>query len=206
MNYLIFSLFVLSGEGWMMVSAFFWKKTKYTMKKIIITNGLIAGTIVSGMLLISQPLMRDGTLNIDNGMIVGYTTMVIALSMVFFGIKTYRDQYQNGIITFGQAFKIGILIAVIAALVYAVVWEIYFNTVATDFVEFYATCHIDKLQKDGASAAEITKAREDMAEFAELYKNPIIRFAMTLAEILPVGIIITLISAAVLRKKEILPA
>jgi hypothetical protein len=77
------------------------------MKKIILVNGLIAGVIVSAMILISLPLQQQGIIDTRNGMLVGYTSMVIALSTIFFGIKTYRDQHLGGSISFWQAAKIG---------------------------------------------------------------------------------------------------
>ncbi len=176
------------------------------MKKIILTYGLIAGVIVSIMLLVTQPLFRNGTLNIDNGVYVGFGTMIIALSLIFFGIKTFRDQHLQGTITFGKGFQVGILIALIATLIYASTWEVYFNFFAPDFMEWYQQCQVDKMVKDGASETEIAKAQEEMVGLAEMYKNPFLRFGFTMMEIFPVGLIITLVSAGVLRKKEILPA
>lgn len=184
---------------------FFYDKNK-NMKKIILTYGLISGVIVSVMLLVTQPLFRNGTLNLDNGMYVGFGTMIIALSMIFFGIKEFRDQHLQGTITFGKGFQVGILIALIATLIYAGTWEVYFNFFAPDFMEWYQQCQVDKLVKDGASEAELAKAQEEMLELAELYKNPFIRFGLTMMEIFPVGLIITLVSAGFLRKKEVLPA
>src|SRR5690349_3829626 len=127
------------------------------MKKIILVNGVIAGIIVSAMLLISHPLVERGTISIDNGMIVGYASMVIALSMVFFGIKAYRDQYQNGSISFGKGFQIGILIALIASLLYATTWEIYYNVTESDFMQQYTKYSIEKMQREGATEAAIAK-------------------------------------------------
>ena len=80
------------------------------MKRIIIINGLIAGVIVSLMFAISYPLTHNGTLSNESSMVVGYISMVIALSLVFVGIKSYRDQHQKGVITFGRGFVVGILI------------------------------------------------------------------------------------------------
>lgn len=175
------------------------------MKKIIIVNGIIAGLIVSAMMLISQPMLKKGIIDFDNGMLIGYASMVISLSTIFFGIKTYRDQYEKGNVSFWQACKIGLAIAAIASIFYAITWQFYYNLSASDFMGQYTDYHIEKMKKEGASAAEINTARIDMQQWTKMYKNPFIRFAMTLAEILPVGIVITLISAAILRKRQILP-
>lgn len=175
------------------------------MRKIILTYGLIAGAIVAGLMFITLPLWKNGILTFDNGEIVGYTTMVISLSMIFFGVKSYRDNHSNGVITFGKAFKIGILITLIAGAMYALAWEVSYATVMSDFFGKMQEHYFSEMKERGASEQELQKAKEQMATFAEYYKNPVIRFGMTLMEILPVGILISLISAALLRKKEFLP-
>jgi hypothetical protein len=184
----------------------FWPENKIFMKKIIITYGLIGGVIVSVFMVANHSLVETGVIGIDRGMITGYTSMVIALSMVFFGIKTYRDQYLNGIISFGRAFKIGILITAMASLMYAITWEVYYNSGNQDFMEVYSRHQIDKMVKEGATNAEVMAASDEMKSFSEMYKNPLIRFGMTLAEILPVGIVVTLLCAALLRRRQFLPA
>jgi hypothetical protein len=172
------------------------------MRKIIITFGLIGGAIVSASMLATVPLWKNGMITPNNGHILGYSTMVIALSMVFVGIKNYRDNHQNGIITFGKAFKIGILISVIAAVCYAVTWEFTYNFLMPDFMEGMAKYYNEQQIKNGATAEQLAAAKAQMDQMQAWYKNPIIRFAMTIMEIFPVGLIISLISAALLRKKN----
>jgi hypothetical protein len=179
---------------------------KIRMKKIILTYGLIAGAIVTVMFLVSIPLQYEGILDFDSGMFVGYTSMVIAFSMIFFGIKNYRDNFQNGTITFGKGFRIGIMITVIASLVYAVTWEVYYAVNGDKFNEHYTTCMLDKKKEAGITGAALEEEKVKLAQEIEMYQNPLIRFGMTLMEIFPVGLVITLITAGVLRKKEILPA
>ncbi len=179
------------------------------MRKVVLIFGLLAGTIVSIFLFVSTALMKEGTINFDNGEIVGYATMIIALSMIFFGIKSYRDNYQNGAITFGKGFQVGILITLVASLMYALSWETYYQTQPDDqpsFMDKYVEHSINKMRDDGASETEIKLATQEMENMAELYKNPLIRFGFTLVEILPVGLLITLISAGLLRKRAFLPA
>jgi len=184
----------------------FWAKNKTTMKKIVIIYGLIAGTIVGGLMLLTMPLWDSGALNFDNGHLVGYTTMVIALSMVFFGIKSFRDNHAAGKISFGKGVVIGILITLIASVLYASAWEISYANMGDEFIQKMTEHYFEEMKSEGATEAELIKAREEWAEFKEMYANPIIRFAITITEILPVGLVITLLSAALLRKKEFLPS
>jgi hypothetical protein len=178
------------------------------MRKVILTFGLLAGAIVSVFMIIGIALWEKAGKVFENAL-VGYATMVIALAMVFFGIKSYRDNYQSGAIRFWKGFQVGMLITLIASLMYAITWETY-NQVSpassAAFIDYYAKCQIDKLKEKGVSAAKIDQEVKNMEDFKRMYGNPAIRFGITLMEILPVGIIITLISAALLRKKEFLPA
>jgi hypothetical protein len=178
------------------------------MRKVTLTFGLIAGAIVSVFLIIFIVLWEKSGKTVDNAL-VGYATMVIALSMVFFGIKSYRDNYQKGAIRFWKGFQVGILITLIASLMYAGAWETYNQASPASsaaFIDYYAECQINKMKEKGASASDIDREVKKMDDFKRLYRNPAIRFGITLMEILPVGVIITLISAAILRKKEFLPA
>ena len=176
------------------------------MKKIVLIYGLIAGAIVGAMMMITMPMYEAGTLKIDNGELLGYTTMVIALSMVFFGVKSYRDDHLRGSITFGNALKVGLLITLIASLIYAFSWEITRLNMKGDFMVQYGEKQIEKMKANGATELELVEAKKKIDDFATLYKNPFIRFGITIMEIAPVGIIISLLTAALLRKKSFLPA
>lgn len=175
------------------------------MKKIILTFGLIAGSIVAVLMIITMSFWESGVVNFDNGELVGYTGMVVALSMIFFGIKSYRDQHGRGVITFGKGVKIGLLITLIAAVMYSLAWEICYNTVASGFTEKMQAHYFAELESQGMSPEKLEKAKQDWQTFSEYYKNPVIRFFVTMVEILPVGIIITLLGAGILRKQEVLP-
>jgi hypothetical protein len=176
------------------------------MKKVILIYGSIAGVIVGGMLMGTMPLYNNGTLNHDHGLLIGYTSMVIALSLVFFGVKSYRDKYLGGRITFWQAVLTGLSISLVASIIYGIAWEICYHTIAAGYSDQMVVSYVDNLKKSGASAAEIEAGRVKMEEFKTMYENPIVRFGFTLMEILPVGLVITVLSAALLKKKDFLPA
>lgn len=172
------------------------------MRKVVLTFGLIAGLIVATLMLGSMPLMDKGIISFENSQLFGYTTMAIALSMIFFGVRSYRDHHNDGMISFGKAFQVGILIAAVASVIYASSWEIYMNMSAGDFMEQYTARYLEQMESEGASLTEIEEMKVSMGEMAEMYKNPIIRFGMTLMEIIPVGLVITLISAFILKKNQ----
>jgi hypothetical protein len=131
--------------------------------------------------------------------------MVVALSLIFFGIKSFRDNHLNGIISFGKGVTIGLLITLIASIIYATSWEVTLKTMKGDFVTQFTEKAIEKATKNGGDEKAIANVKKQMDKFAAMYKNPFIRFSMTLMEIAPVGILISLLSAALLRRKERLP-
>ena len=174
------------------------------MTKIVVIFGLISGAIAAALMWILVGVVQTGAVDFDNAMMWGYATMIIALSLVFFGIKSYRDN-NGGRITFFKGLQVGILISLISAVCYAASWEVYNRTGGQEFMDKYTAYYLDKMKKNGASDAEVEKARVEGEQFMELYKKFYIRFPMTLMEILPVGVVVTLVSAALLRKREMLP-
>ncbi|PLX22832.1 MAG: DUF4199 domain-containing protein [Marinilabiliales bacterium] len=170
------------------------------MKKIVLTFGIIAGIIVSAMLLIS---FIDGMVDFESGKVVGYLTMIIALSTIFFGIKTYRDKHQNGSIKFGKAFKMGLYISLIASTMYVASWMILANTTAKGFMDDYYTYSVEQLHKSNLSQEEIEIKIKEIKEFQEIYKKPAVMAGFTYLEILPIGLIISLLSASILKRKNI---
>lgn len=172
------------------------------MKKIILTHGLIAGLITGLMMFITIPLHKSGTLDLDAGMIIGFATMFIALTLVYFGIRSIRDKHFNGRISFVQGLSSGILIALIASLVYCVSWEICYHTFAQGFEDTYSQMYLDNLKAEGVSEEVYQQELIKMNEFKTNYKNPTLRFGMTLIEIFPVGIIFSIISALILKRNK----
>lgn len=171
------------------------------MKKTVFVYGVIAGVISGGVLMLSMPFYENGTLTFDNGAVVGYTSMVIALSVIYVAIRNFRDKHNGGKIGFGKSFVIGLLISLIASILYAAAWEVCYHTVAKDFMTSYSEHALNEYKTSGASEADIQTMADEMAVMSENYKNPFIRFPMTMIELLPVGVLISLLCAFILKKK-----
>lgn len=174
------------------------------MKKTVLTFGIIAGLIIGGMLFITMPMIKDGKM--DNGMLVGYATMVIAFSTIFVGIRQYRDKYLGGFINFGKAFLAGIYITLIASFLYAACWEVVLAISGTTPQEFMEACtrvELDKMKAKGAPAEAIEEAIAQTKAINGWYGNMIPRFLFTMmVESFPVGIIVSLIAAGILKKSH----
>ncbi len=175
----------------------------YKMKKNILIYGLISGAIVSIFMLCSMNYLShcEGNVDMSTSMLIGYASMLLAFSLVFVGIRNYRDKYNGGVISFGKAFKVGILIVLIASTMYVIAWLIDYFFFIPDFAEKYGARMIADLKTSGASAAEIEEKAKEMADFAKMYKNPLINAMFTYVEILPVGLVVTLISSLILKRK-----
>jgi hypothetical protein len=169
------------------------------VKKTIITFGLISGGISSLLMLCSTALLDR--IGFDKGYIVGYTGIVLSFLLVFFGIRSYRDNVSDGHVTFGKAFGVGICITLISCVFYVVTWEILYHTVFSDFMDKYSAYMISKAQASGASAQALQAQMAEIQQMKVVYANPLYNVLYTFIEPFPVGLLITLISAAVLRKK-----
>jgi hypothetical protein len=169
------------------------------MKKTVWTFGLISGAILSVMMLATMPFQE--AIGYDRGEVIGYTTMVLASLLIFFGIRSYREQ-AGGTVSFGRAFALGALITAISSMCYVATWEVIYFKFNPGFVEKMQGYTIEKAKASGQSQAAIDKQLADMKKFAELYKNPFINAAITFLEPLPVGLIMALVSAGILSRKR----
>ena len=170
------------------------------MRKIVLTYGLIAGAILSVMMLVTIPF--QDRIDFDKGAVIGYTTMVIAFLMIFFGVRSYRDNVAGGSVGFGRALGVGLLITLIASICYVVTWQFIYYRLTPDFMDKYSAYTIEKARKSGATDATIAARTKEMAEFSEMYKNPLINVAFTFLEPLPVGVVFALVTAGVLCRRR----
>jgi len=175
------------------------------MTRIVLFYGIIAGLVVAVPMVWLMMTLTQETAP-ENGALYGYLTMIVALTAVFLGIKRYRDKALGGVIKFVPALMVGLGISAVASLVYVVGWEISLAFSGFDFAEVYSQMMVDAARADGASETELQKVIADAEGFTKLYANPLFRAAITFIEMFPIGILISLISAAVLRNSRFLPA
>ncbi len=167
-----------------------------TLAGLIVIGGMIAVIVASG----GQPEMQD------NSLLLGYTIMLVALSMIFFGIKAYRDRELGGVIHFMPALMMGIGISIVAGIIYVAVWEVYMAATNNAYITAYIEHYIAQQKASGVTGAALDKIIAEMESFKVQYADPMFRLPMTFMEIFPVGLVISLISAAVLRNPRVLPA
>jgi len=169
------------------------------MKKTVLTFGLIAGVMISALM--GGNLLVANRIGSGHSLVLGYTTMVASFLLVYFGIRSYRDNTLAGQISFGRAFSCGILITLITCVFYVAMWEIIYFNFMPHFMDSYFAAQIHKVQSSGLDPATTATRVAAIERSQQLYQNPIVNMAYTFMEPLPVGLIITLISAAILRRK-----
>ena len=170
------------------------------MKKTVLTFGLISGVVISVLMMSTLPFAHQ--IGFSRAMIVGYTTMVLSFLLVFFGIRSYRENVGNGQISFGRALGVGVLIMLITCAFYVITWEFMYFFLMPDFLKEYSAYMVENMRASGASVEQINRQVEEMKQFQVLYSNPLINAAFTLLEPLPVGLVMTLISALILRTRK----
>ena len=169
------------------------------MKKTVLTFGLIAGVLIS--VLMDSSVLLASKIGSQHSMALGYTIMVASFLLVYFGIRSYRDNSLGGQISFGRAFACGILITLITIVCYVGSWEILYFNFMPHFMDSYFAAQIHKVQSSGLDSAAIATQVAAIQHSQQLYQNPFVNMAYTFIEPLPVGLVITLISAAILRRK-----
>lgn len=173
---------------------------KKPMKRNVLIFGLILGTILAGHTVYMMNLVRKNPA-IENNDIIGYASLIIVFSLIFFGIRNYRNKELGGIISFGHALKIGALIAFVGSTMYVVVGLGHYYLFAQDFIDKYAEHVIIAAQRNGATAAELAAKSQEMDQFKEMYKNPLFAILISYMEVLPIGLVVALASSFILKRK-----
>jgi hypothetical protein len=170
------------------------------MRKIVLTFGLIAGAVLSVVMLLTLPFQDK--IGFESGAVIGYTTMVLAFLIIYFGVRSYRDNVAGGSVKFGRAFTVGLLIALVGTACYVATWEVIHYKLEPDFIGKYAAYAVNRVKQGGGTAAQVAAQGKEMADFAESYKNPLVNIAYTTLEPLPVGLIFALGTAGLMSRKR----
>jgi len=174
------------------------------MKKLIITHGLIAGLIITAFMIYSTAMCYTHP-EFDSNPVLGYVATLLAVSFIFIGVKKARDRYNGGVISFGKAFKTGLYIVLIASTLYVLAWLVEYYLFIPDFMEKYTAHVLHQAEVRGAGAAEAEQQAARMAGMEQMYRNPVFVVLFTYMEVLPLGVIIALLSAWILRRKPQAP-
>jgi Protein of unknown function (DUF4199) len=171
------------------------------MQKVVLTFGLIGGVILAVMMMATVPFHDQ--IGFDRGVYVGYTTMVLAFLMVYFGTQSYRDNVAGGSVTFGRAFMVGLLISFVIMACYVAIWQVMYYNFMPDYLDKYTAYALEQARQSGATPDQIAAQAKEMREFSEMYKNPLVNIAFTLLEPLPVALVFTLVTAGVVSRKRV---
>jgi len=168
------------------------------MKKIVITCGLIAGSISAAFMGIGIDFYLKH--HFVTSQLIGYTSMILSCSLIFVGIKMFRDKHNGGVVSFGKAFLIGLYISLVASTLCVIVWALEYKFIFPDFLENYSAITIAKAKAAGDTPEQIASQIKQLATYRDWYQNPILFTLIIYAQYLPGGLIISLIAAWILKK------
>lgn len=168
------------------------------MKNTVIKYGFYA--LISGFVLFGLPFFLGMGVDFDYGELIGYTSMILSLLFVYFGIKHYRDKVNNGKVSLAKAIGIGMLIALFSAVGVAVFDYIYTSQINPDFASEYLEYSINKM-KETLSPEEVKIKATKLTQEMEDYGSPIAIAFMMFASVVILGFIISLISGLILQRK-----
>lgn len=171
------------------------------MKKSVLIYGSVLGIILAGSIFYLTSMVCNNPYHESNDLL-GYAAQIIVFSLIFFGVRNYRNKFSGGIISFGKALKTGLLITLVGTSMYVVVWLFYYYLFVPDFLDYYFAHELYMLERNGADAERLARKIEQQRDFREMYQNPPFVILITYLEILPPGILVSLVSALILKRKS----
>lgn len=171
------------------------------MKKNVIIFGLIIGAIITGHMFYMVNLFYTNP-DFKSNDFLGYAMLILVFSPIFVAVLNYRNRYNNGEVSFGKAFRIGLYISLIASTIYVGVWLVDYYLFVPDFIDKYISRVLKQAQQNGATATQLEEKAKEMANFKEMYKNPLFIILTTFMEVFPIGLVISLIAALILKRKK----
>jgi hypothetical protein len=171
------------------------KQKTSSMKRTILSFGGIAG-LVLGIFIVLLTLGKAGNA------VWGYSSMIVAFSFIYVGVRNYRDKYNEGVISFGKALRIGLGITLVGSTLYVLFWMVDFYAFIPDFMNKYAATMVKDVQNSGLTGAALDKKLAGIKQMQESYKSPVFVFFFTYLEVMPVGIVISLIASLLLRRRN----
>ncbi len=171
------------------------------MNRIVLTFGLISGLLIAAWTVASIAYCYS-TGNFQGSMAIGYAAMLLAFSLVYVGVRRYRDEVHGGLISFGKALQTGLMISLVASTIYVIAWMIDYYIFIPDFMDKFTVAHLEQLKQSGATLAQINAQSAEMIKMKEMYKNPVWVVLFTYLEIMPVAILVPLVSALLLKRKN----
>ena len=169
------------------------------MKKTVLTFGLISGALSAAMMLATVPLLDS--IGFEKTDVIGYTTIVLSALLVFFGVRSHRENAGAGRITFGRGFGVGLLITLISCVCSVVTFQIVYFKVTPEFGDRFAACMVERARAGGASQAKIDETAKQAQTLKQLYDDPVTNAALTFVQPFPIGLVASVISAVLLRKR-----
>ena len=172
------------------------------MKKSVWIFGTVLGTVLCANMIYMVHLCYTKP-DFESNDLVGYAALVVMFSLIFFGVRDYRNKQLDGVISFGKALKTGLMIALVGSIMYVVVWLFCYYLFVPDYLDKYIPHVIKKTAENGATATELAAKEKEMDNFKEMYKNPFFVIIITFLEVFPVGLVVALASALILKKRRI---
>lgn len=169
------------------------------MKKTVLIFGLTSGVVTTGILLATIPYIN--TAELAKSDILGYTSILLSVLLVFFGVRSYREKAGGGRLSFGRGVAVGVLITVVSAAVYTGTFEVLYFRLMPGLGEKYAACVVERARLAGADQKKIEEATEQARVMKNLLDSPVSNVAMTLGVALAIGLASSVAAAAILRKK-----
>ena len=130
--------------------------------------------------------------------IFGWVGIFISTMFIFFGIRYYRDRHNHGSLSFGRGLKVGLLILLMPSLTFGI-FNVIYVMLNPDFMDTYYNYQVTQL-KESLPAGEAALKIQAMEKDKEMFMSPAVQFFAMFFSVFAVGLVVTVISALVLRR------
>lgn len=163
-------------------------------KTSLFSHSLLWGAILGIILVVYSLILYFLDQSTNKGL--GYVTWIIIIVCLFYAMKSYRDSVNQGTLSYGNAFVIGLLVAIIAGFISSVFTYIQFRFISPEIIDKMLQMTEDKLMSKGMSDDMIEKS----IEMSKKFMTPIIMSIMGFIMTVIIGGILSLIIAAIAKK------
>jgi len=170
------------------------------MKHTVLRYGLLGASVILGISMFQFFVFRD-KLDYSIQEVIGYLTIFLSMIFVFLGIRHYRDHHAGGTLSFGKGLKVGLLIVLIPSLAFGLFDIIYTRVINPAWREEYMDHSLRQLQQT-VPADQLAAREEAFRKSMELFSNPIAEFFLMFLTVFIIGLIVSIIAALALRRKE----
>ncbi|MBD0287950.1 MAG: DUF4199 domain-containing protein [Flavisolibacter sp.] len=174
------------------------------MRKTALRFGLYGIYTILAFFLLSWLIFNQRTENYEAQEIAGWAGILLSVIFVYFGLKYYRDKQNNGSLNFGEGLKLGMLIVLFPSVAFAIFDVVYVMVLDPQFFDKYYTYQVEQI-RNTVPASELAQRMKELQQQRDMFSSPLVQFIVMFLSVFVTGLIVTIISTLLLKRKVMQP-